>query len=303
MANTVVGALCRLGHDHEGSGGSLRYGRIGGCVECAKLRHVAKRLSETPEHREKRLEASRIYRVKNIDKLRAQEKEHLEKNRDRINSRRRELAKNGSDERNSRRRECYEKNRDEIRACRKKYREENSDAINKRQRVYKAANAERINELRKVYRVTHSDKIKASKKMYNSTEHAKQLNRVRGNNRRALLTEAGSHTVADVNHRVGIFNGICAYCGDEWEHIDHVVPLYLGGVNTVTNLVPACCRCNSSKGYKMLEDWYPKQSFYDNARHDFIIVHMGAGCGRPEFTEARGKESKVSLCESLFDFV
>lgn len=27
------------------------------------------------------------------------------------------------------------------------------------------------------------------------------------------------------------------------------------------------------------------------------------GCGRTEFQEARGKESKVSLCESLFDFV
>ena len=27
------------------------------------------------------------------------------------------------------------------------------------------------------------------------------------------------------------------------------------------------------------------------------------GCGRSEFAEARGKESKVSLCESLFDFV
>ena len=35
----------------------------------------------------------------------------------------------------------------------------------------------------------------------------------------------------------------------------------------------------------------------------FNCGNTWGGCGRSEFAEARGKESKVSLCESLFDFV
>lgn len=36
MADTYLGELCRTGHDHEGSGMSLRY-RSGHCTECKKV--------------------------------------------------------------------------------------------------------------------------------------------------------------------------------------------------------------------------------------------------------------------------
>lgn len=34
--------------------------------------------------------------------------------------------------------------------------------------------------------------------------------------------------------------------------LDHVEPLYWGGPHTVVNLVPACLRCNRSKGPRRL---------------------------------------------------
>lgn len=33
--NKYLGRLCRRGHDHEGTGKSLRYGNRGRCVKCA----------------------------------------------------------------------------------------------------------------------------------------------------------------------------------------------------------------------------------------------------------------------------
>lgn len=65
----------------------------------------------------------------------------------------------------------------------------------------------------------------------------------------------------------------CAYCGDPieivhtpkrvqfldsagrpWPELDHVEPLYWGGPHTADNLVPACLRCNRSKGPRRLTD-------------------------------------------------
>lgn len=48
--------------------------------------------------------------------------------------------------------------------------------------------------------------------------------------------------------------GLCFYCGKEpWQlHIDHVIPVKHGGMNTFGNLVVACSHCNCSKGAKIL---------------------------------------------------
>ncbi|WBY02787.1 HNH endonuclease [Ramlibacter tataouinensis] len=49
---------------------------------------------------------------------------------------------------------------------------------------------------------------------------------------------------------------VCAYCGArhslEW---DHVIPLAIGGPDTIDNLVRACRRCNASKGARDPYQW------------------------------------------------
>jgi len=56
-------------------------------------------------------------------------------------------------------------------------------------------------------------------------------------------------------------DGVCWYCGkaiqdhpDEW-HIEHVQPQRSGGSDEIWNLVPACARCNTSKGGRDIEEW------------------------------------------------
>lgn len=54
------------------------------------------------------------------------------------------------------------------------------------------------------------------------------------------------------------FNYQCAYCLKPLKRLtkDHVVPLHRGGNHTKSNIVPACKRCNSSKGTKLVEEWF-----------------------------------------------
>jgi 5-methylcytosine-specific restriction endonuclease McrA len=48
----------------------------------------------------------------------------------------------------------------------------------------------------------------------------------------------------------------CAYCGsNEKLTVDHVVPLSRGGTSDLSNLVPCCFSCNSSKGNKTANEW------------------------------------------------
>ena len=51
---------------------------------------------------------------------------------------------------------------------------------------------------------------------------------------------------------------VCQYCGGDCvsePQCDHVLPLFLGGKSTDSNLVCACRFCNSSKAGRSLEEW------------------------------------------------
>jgi len=67
----------------------------------------------------------------------------------------------------------------------------------------------------------------------------------------------GNHTLqewADVKSACG---NACAYCGRAMERLtkDHVVAVTRGGTDYASNILPACRRCNSSKGNKGLLSW------------------------------------------------
>ena len=71
------------------------------------------------------------------------------------------------------------------------------------------------------------------------------------------------------------FDHCCAYCGAA-EHrsaeleIEHVVPISKGGPHLLSNIVPACTSCNSSKRRQELETWMRQQPFFDQGRLDRI---------------------------------
>ena len=70
-----------------------------------------------------------------------------------------------------------------------------------------------------------------------------QLIRAQSKGLPATLTlEEWLQTLAD-------FGGLCAYCQERpFEHLEHFIPIDAGGGTTVDNCIPACGKCNYSKG-------------------------------------------------------
>ena len=68
---------------------------------------------------------------------------------------------------------------------------------------------------------------------------------------RALLLED-----PEVLQQITKYAGKCAYCGGPFEHLDHFVPLSLGGTDEASNLLPSCASCNLRKNAKAPSAWY-----------------------------------------------
>lgn len=63
------------------------------------------------------------------------------------------------------------------------------------------------------------------------------------------------------------FGHACAYCGAGGDlQVEHVIPISKGGEHHLGNIVPACQRCNFSKGKADAEQWYRAQPWFDEAR-------------------------------------
>jgi 5-methylcytosine-specific restriction endonuclease McrA len=50
----------------------------------------------------------------------------------------------------------------------------------------------------------------------------------------------------------------CYRCGAYANSVDHVLPVALGGTHALSNLRPACSRCNSSTGASLGNRMYPR---------------------------------------------
>jgi len=102
-------------------------------------------------------------------------------------------------------------------------------------RRFRAAHPEKLAEEDRLYRETHRDVKNAVNRAYKARRRAAE----------------GTHTAADIAVQLTRQHGRCFWCkekvGKDY-HVDHVIPLALGGSNGPENLVVSCPRCNQSKG-------------------------------------------------------
>lgn len=81
------------------------------------------------------------------------------------------------------------------------------------------------------------------------TDVKRELLIVQNNNRRARLAGTDHNLTHDEWFAIlKLFDWKCAYCGGEYESLDHVVAISNGGGTTAENCVPCCKKCNSKKG-------------------------------------------------------
>ena len=92
--------------------------------------------------------------------------------------------------------------------------------------------------------------------------------------------------------------GHCFYCGDvlmvgDWE-IEHRVPLSVGGENDLENLVPACRKCNRTKGTRDTEEFRTYLEEYAALETDDPVVFYGE-MDRVELTDDERLEAVAHI--------
>lgn len=78
------------------------------------------------------------------------------------------------------------------------------------------------------------------------------------------------------------WNNCCAYCGkppidDKSLTVDHVKPKSKGGEDRTRNCVPACAKCNHSKGSEDWLTWFSRQAFYNIEKQETIQTWLDQG--------------------------
>jgi 5-methylcytosine-specific restriction endonuclease McrA len=144
----------------------------------------------------------------------------------------------------------------------KRYRELHPEKVKDNRKRYYSANRESLLDKAKVYYELNKSKVYEYKKKWNQTNREKR--RAAEHNRDSRKAHnGGSFTADDIKKLFTNQSGLCAniFCKNSLDiyHIDHMVPLILGGHNYPTNLQLLCPLCNLHKGTLMPLEWSIRQ--------------------------------------------
>lgn len=173
------------------------------------------------------------YRVAHLEQCKQKERDHDRRRAEE----RKEYRASRSEENRAYQRAYHEAHREQ----RRRRRQERHDEIAENNRRYRAANRERIAAYYRQWCKDHPDLLL----QHSRTRRARKLG------------SAGTHTPADVAAQKARQKDRCYYCHRKLTdyHVDHVVPLALGGSNGPENIVVSCPTCNLSKGAKHPADF------------------------------------------------
>ena len=195
----------------------------------------------------------------------------------------------------------YEKVRESARASQSRIRKENPERARAKDKLdrlanpeqkllstaaWRAKNPERVKELKArhyeknktkilaytaAYREKNTDKIKkynsgwTKKRRSSEPEKFKEARRIIWNNRRARKMAVGGKLSKGLSAKLfRLQKGKCACCGSPLGsdfHMDHIMPLALGGPNTDCNIQLLTASCNKSKSAKNPIDFMQSRGF------------------------------------------
>lgn len=158
----------------------------------------------------------------------------------------------------------YAANPAKARAASAKWRAENPEKAKASKAKWEASNAESIRVGKAKYHAANKEKFKAT----NAAWHAAnpESRRIREQNRRARKRAVGGKLSKGLAERLfSMQRGKCACgckqpLGDDY-HLDHIIPLALGGSNTDDNIQLLRSRCNIQKKDKHPVDFMRSRGF------------------------------------------
>lgn len=200
-------------------------------------------------NREKCCEASKISQAKRADVKKAYDAKWKAENKDRI----RATAS-----------AYYEAKKDVLNANTMKWREENREKFDAYQSGYRAENAKAEAERARKWRVANKEYAALYHKKY--AEENRDKRAICQQNRRAKKLSNGGQLSRDLADRLMVAQrGKCACCRtdlkDSGFHLDHIMPLALGGPHEDQNIQLLCPTCNLSKHAKHPVEFMRQRGF------------------------------------------
>lgn len=171
----------------------------------------------------------------------------------------------------------YNNNIEKIKAYDKKYIVLNKEKRNKNSREHSRANRQRYSELHKIWAENNKEHLRQYFKKYYQTGRGRQTVILYVRKRYSLKKNLPNElTLEQWNYCLEYFDNKCAYCGNSNEKLsmEHFIPVTQNGELAITNILPACKKCNCSKNNKNFFEWYPKQSFYNKLREKKILKYL-----------------------------
>lgn len=136
-------------------------------------------------------------------------------------------------------------NPDKVKAQRQRYHRGHSVSILARAKKWREENPDRNIANIIEWRDANADKVKASRDRYVERELQNYGRRADRYERKSLIVKLG---------------GRCCCCGltapettEGWLELDHVIPVSLGGANSIENYQVLCKSCNARKGNKVID--------------------------------------------------
>lgn len=156
-----------------------------------------------------------------------------------------------------------------LRADKKRRQKADPEKFLEQGRRWRAANPEKVKAIwTRSAKKNHTKKLAATASWWKahpkenvakvfkwSRENPSKVKALRVARSARLRNAHGMVTSVQIDELFNLYRGLCAYCANPARTIDHVVPLSRGGPHEIGNLLPACARCNFSKGAKSLDEW------------------------------------------------
>lgn len=237
LINGFAGKVCR-------QCGGTRFHASGKCSACAKKQwdrwlaeNKDKRNQQAAKYRSENKEKSEAatlkWRSNNPEKVRSTSRAYLEANKERAAKRASEYGK---------------KNRRKISEQQKQYRESNKTKVRARIAAYNLKNKEKRNAARREWHRLNPD----AALRYRSSRRARKQNC------------EGRLSIGIRQKLYELQRGLCACCkqplGKNY-HLDHIIPLSLGGPNTDNNVQLLRAECNLRKRAKDPIDYMQSKGF------------------------------------------
>ena len=150
-----------------------------------------------------------------------------------------------------------------VKAIKAAYYAANAEKVKAKSAAWAAANPDRLRETKAAYRAANIDKIKARNSAWSAAN--RDVGRAHKQNRRARKRANGGRLSAGlVGRLIKLQQGKCACCSQPLKvgfHLDHIMPLALGGTNTDDNMQLLNQRCNNQKHAKHPVDFMQQRGF------------------------------------------